>query len=148
MSINAWGILIPTPTYTSQPPYLPYSAVLQKGNWGDEFLPRLSRNLSVRYVKNHRPLRIVYSQCGSQFLESWLTNFAMLSHFGAMETNLYKEVKHKVKDPFEVHWPCTRKLRKSLSFYRLCFYRLWCLRKLSLFHHCNYNYHFSISFVF
>ena len=36
----------------------------------------------------------------------------VISHFVAKEINLYIEVKHKIKDLFEVRWSRKRKLRK------------------------------------
>ena len=39
---------------------------------------------------------------------------------GAIETNLYIAVKHRIKDPFKVCRPCRRKLRKAFGFYSFC----------------------------
>ena len=71
----------------------------------------------------------------------------VISHFVAKEINLYIEVKHKIKDLFEVRWSYKRKLRKPFVFYSLCFNRLWRLRKLSLFHYYDYHYYVSVAFV-
>ena len=71
----------------------------------------------------------------------------VMSRFVAKEINLYIEVKHKIKDLFEVRWSCKRKLRKPFVFYFLCFNRLWRLRKLSLFHYYDYHYYVSVAFV-
>ena len=101
----------------------------------------------MSYFSDHWPLCII---CGTRkailrVLIEQLHN--VMSHFGADEINLYIKVKHNIKDPLEVRWPCREKIKKSLWILSLMVLSVMALKKFSLFHYYHHHYYVSVAFV-